>query len=257
MNYNEWLNANTNVLDPLVLEDSMVYFWRVAIDSTVPQWKEYSFQYIKGKEGWGQDHFFQFKNGYFNSINYNRQIRQREFEPVETIIHAKVVDHTAAGGAPYNLWGVNGSSEEYDMCGLSPSIYVGVVDPYTLEAWQTNTTSSPNPAMSFGNVNDGSSCRSRPERYFIFRQNSTQQLQALENMLLSIPDGHYYVVYAAGYAQYNNWQNLQPSLFSTFQNVLGSDSLYLGQDEMAFIHIGKKGDPSLTTEKVAQYLYDI
>ena len=50
---------------PFNLTDSTVYFWRVSRDSSAGgnyKWRESTFQYIPNKTGWGQAHFFQFKN---------------------------------------------------------------------------------------------------------------------------------------------------------------------------------------------------
>lgn len=253
--FDEWKNASTNIVDPLILEDSVVYFWRVALDSTVPQWREYSFQYIEGKEGWGQDHFFQFKNGGFNNVNYVRQNRDREFGPVQKSISAEVYDHS---NSLNTQWKLNGAMVDYAICQPVASIHVGVVDPVTLEPWVSSCYAGTyDPAMDFGNVNNNCACRPRSEGYFIFRQNSVAQLEALNEMLLNgIPDGYYYVVYTARNAEFGNWQTLYPDLFNTFQNTLGSDSIFVGQDDMAFIHIGQKGNPAFTVETVAQNLYE-
>ena len=61
VNPDDWKFVSSNVNAPLICQDSMVYFWRVAINETNPMWREQSFQYIEGKTGWGQDHFFQYK----------------------------------------------------------------------------------------------------------------------------------------------------------------------------------------------------
>ena len=253
--YDEWKNASSNMIDPLILEDSVAYFWRVAVDSTVPQWREYSFQYIEGKEGWGQDHFFQFKNGGFNNVDYVRADRKREFGPVQKTISAEVYDHS---NSVYTMWKLNGAMVDYAICQPVASIHVAVVDPVTLEPWISSCAAGTfDPAMDFGNVNDDCACRPRSEGYFIFRQNSVQQLKALNDMLeTGIPDGYYYIVYTARNAEFGNWQNLYPGLFNTFQNTLGSDSIFVGQEDMAFIHIGQKGNPAFTTETVAQNVYD-
>ena len=61
--------------------DSMVYFWRCSIDSAGNggyNWYERSFQHIPGKRGWGQAHYFQFKNNDFSSITYDRP--ERDFD---------------------------------------------------------------------------------------------------------------------------------------------------------------------------------
>ena len=52
--------------------DSVVYFWRVAKDSTIiTNWKQSSFQVISGKYGWEQAHFRQFNN---NTYQYQQEI---------------------------------------------------------------------------------------------------------------------------------------------------------------------------------------
>lgn len=240
---NDWKFVTSNASAPLILEDSMAYFWRVAVDSTTPFWIEHSFQYIKGKEGWGQDHFYQFKNGGFNGIDYDRPTRKRDFEPAFRVVQAQVHDNASnATTLSQTLWMMNGEIVEYAVCTTQPSIHVGVIDPTTFEPWGT-FNGGQNVNNQFGNANNGSACRNRVERYFIFRQNSTAQLQNLENMLDAIPNGHHIVIYTARFAQYNNWQNLHPSLFQTFQN-LGATGIGPGEPNRAFAMVVTKGDPS-------------
>lgn len=245
---NEWINANSNSPDPLVLEDSMAYFWRVAVDSTSPLWVEHSFQYIKGKEGWGQDHFFQFKNGNFVGVEYNRTDRLRAFEPLQRTVHCQVYDN-ANSSAEYNEthWEINDEVMEYNMCSTAPSIHVAVIDPATMEPWET-TYNGLNPQNNFGQVNP---CRPRPERYFVFRQNSTAQLQALDNMIANeVPEGHYLLIYTARFAQFDNWSNLHSDLFTTMQN-LGATGIQPSNPNRAFIFLVKKGDASTAEEVYA------
>lgn len=69
---------------PFNLSDSTVYFWRVSRDSSAGgnyKWRESSFQYIPNKSGWGQAHFFQFKNNDYRYIGYNRPQRKFDFVP--------------------------------------------------------------------------------------------------------------------------------------------------------------------------------
>ncbi|HKC67822.1 MAG TPA: C25 family cysteine peptidase, partial [Bacteroidia bacterium] len=51
--------------------DSMVYFWRVAKDSTVPNWKQSSFQVIDKKYGWEQAHFYQFRGDAYQYVKWD------------------------------------------------------------------------------------------------------------------------------------------------------------------------------------------
>ncbi len=68
----------------LPFADSTVYFWRVTKDSIGPQegyvWKESSFQTITSKHGWGQSHFFQFKNDGYQFVKYKKPLRKFVFE---------------------------------------------------------------------------------------------------------------------------------------------------------------------------------
>ena len=65
------LNSSTLNEEPLLLEDSMVYFWRVVLVDNEMNWKTRSFQYIKNKRGWGQDVFGQFQSNSYIGISLN------------------------------------------------------------------------------------------------------------------------------------------------------------------------------------------
>jgi hypothetical protein len=92
----------------------------------------------------------------------------------------------------------------------------------------------------------------RPEGYFIFRQNSAGQLQAFENMIMNeIPDSAYFLIYSTVRAQYDWWDTHYPQIYNMFQ-ALGSDSIYAGRDNRAFIFFGKKGTDAFNKEVVAQ-----
>lgn len=243
--FDEWLN-NSGMSFPLICEDSGVYFWRVAVDSSVLNWSEFSFQYIKDHWGWGQDHFFQFKNNNFAGMEYNRTDRKREFPISElNVITVNVYDSYTTS----NDWQINGEQQDYATCGLLPAIYVGVVDPITLQAWKTHCPggAAPNndPSMDFGNYNNNCGCRNRYEKYFVFDQSDAGQLANLENMLTTgIPDSFYVVVYAPVAAYYSYWDSLYPSLFTTFQN-LGATNISDTLDDAPMAVFFKKG---LTTE---------
>lgn len=262
---NDWLSVGSGASDPLILTDSTVYFWRTAVDSTVLEWRESSFQYIPGKTGWGQDHFFQFKNGYFNGVDYNRSNRKREFAPRTLDVFVDVYDNANSFYEyNYTAWYLNGlldsSYGEYGICSTTPSIHVAVIDPVKLRSWGTRWIDPQgvihNPNHNFGNVNNETGCRNRIEDYFIFRQNSPAQLQALENMITNeVPDGHYLLVYSAIKPLYDQWDIHYPNLYNTFA-ALGSDSIQPGNPNNAFIFFVQKGDPSTAIESVAQNVDD-
>lgn len=232
---------------PLVLEDSVVYFWRVAVDADEPIWSERSFQYIPGKEGWGQDHFFQFKANNFNNINYNRANRLREWDPDSILVTCDAYSNTGFS----NAWHLNGTLQDYALCTTTPSIHVAVFDPLTFEPWQTNNDGS-YPEMSFGNVNDGTGCRSRREKYFIFRETTLAQLEAFQNMVLNeVPDGHYMLIYSPYTTRFDLWNALDSiDMYATFA-TLGSTEIVPGLDNAPFTFFCRKGYPTSVEEDLA------
>ncbi len=248
--FDQWLNPS-GASFPLLCSDSTVYFWRVAVDSSVLFWSEFSFQYIDGKSGWGQDHFFQFKNNAFNGVNYNRPLRKLEFPTSQVnFVNMEVYDSYSI----YNQWSLNYGIQDYATCAYLPAIYVGVLDPISLEAWKTHcpTGSTPNndPSMDFGNYNNNCGCRNRYEKYFVFDQSQASQLQALENMLtIGIPDSFYVSVYAPVAGHYSWWDTLYPNLFNTLQSF-GASEITPSRADSPFALFFKKGTTSQTIQKV-------
>lgn len=255
--FNEWLNANSGMSDQLVLEDSMVYFWRVSVEDTGSYyWIENSFQHIAGKTGWGQDHFFQFKNNEFLFLEYDRLARRRLFGP-----SFKTIDCDVYGNAnvwwqhAFTLYHINGEIAEYNYCGTNPQFLICVIDPYTLEPWGTrywNGTTMLNPDHGFGNSNDNGGCRARVEYHFAFPQNDPTYMAAAENMILNeIPDSFYYLIYTSRYANYAGWDTTNLNIYNVFAG-LGSDSIYPGRPHVPFILFGRMGDPNSLVEVYAQ-----
>lgn len=250
LNSLDWNNAVSGLPDPLIFTDSTVYFWRVSPDSTVMIWDESSFQYINGQTGWGQAHFFQFKNNTHQSINYDRPTRSwiwdETFRTFGVEIYPGANNPVEWNG---NLWTLDGAMQEYNGCGLDPNIHVAVVDPLTLEAWgtyncQTNIGCGNcvliNQDHQFGNINNGcGSCRNRVEKYFIFRQNDPASMDSLMSMYNNhIPTGHYVIYYTNPIADYSYWQ---PSYYSFFQSI-GADSIYAGRPNEGWIYYTQKGN---------------
>jgi hypothetical protein len=257
----DWRLVSTNTISPLLGIDSMVYFWRVALDSSVLEWRESSFQHIIGKKGWGQDHFFQFKDNSFTQIEYDKPNRKINFTQQDTsYLEAYVYGTNIPTGQ--NQWLINYTQQEYDLCTVIPSIFMAVVDPVTFQPWGTRwvngTGDTLNSMNGFGNVNELNSCRTRVEKYFIFRQNSTAQLQAFQNMVNNeVPNGHYLLIYAPySGALYNNWNLLDSAgMYSTFA-ALGSDSIHSNRPNTPMAFFVKKGDPNSVIELFGQNLND-
>jgi len=262
-NYNNWISSQTNTNSELILTDSMVYFWRVSVEDLTGNynWVEFSFQYIKDKSGWGQDHFFQFKNNDFSNLNYDRPSRQLTYGQAGKTISCDVYGNAVVPQVYYTLWDIAGSQQEYGICTYTPAFMVCVVDHTTLTSWgsrvwDSNTNTWINPTHNFGNANDGSSCRNRVEKYFIFFQNDSTQMADMQDMILNdIPDSNYVLVYTSRYINYAEWDSHNPELYTFFQN-LGSDSVAVGKPAVPYICFFKKGDLSTFEEVYADDLND-
>lgn len=247
--YNDWINVSSGVADELLLDDSVVYFWRVAVEDTGSyNWIESSFEHINNKVGWGQDHFFQFKNNDFLFLNYERPIRKRTFGPAFRTIDCDVFGNaTSFLETAYTLYHINGEIAEYNFCSIQPQLLVSVIDPVTLKPWGTyydDGATIHNPNNDFGNSNNNGGCRPRIEYHFAYRQNNPTQMDAFDNLIANeIPDGHYILIYTARFAEYINWD---ADNFNTFAS-LGCDSINISQTEhKPFIVFTKKGNTAGT-----------
>lgn len=239
-----WLNANTSAPEPLTLTDSTVYFWRVSPDSSVFNWFESSFQYINGRRGWGQAHYFQYKKNAYAGITYDRPNRRFDFGLTSALLKCNVfVNPSIAAEYGGTNWQMNNSVEETNGCSTTPSIHVAVVDPASLASWGS-FCGAVNADKQFGNSNNNCGCRPRVEKHFVFRQNNAVQLDSLMSMVNNhIPDGHYVLIHTWVRADYNMWDTYNPNLYNFFQ-TLGSDSIAAGKPNNGFIIFFQKGEPT-------------
>lgn len=242
--YDQWKDGNGNPF-PLICEDSMVYFWRTTIDSSVLVWNESSFQYIKDKEGWGQDHFFQNKNNAFYSINYDRTLRERRFEPLVRNLACNIWDTPQGIELGQNLYTIDLKMMEYGSCYIPDGLHLVVIDPVTLLPWHTLTSTSPD-----GHFLGRSPCRGRPENYFIFQQDDAQSLANLASAIRdSIPCGHYIMLYTVSNAMYDSWDALYPEIYNVFAE-LGSTQIVQSGEDRAFIMFAQKCNSNYPVSEV-------
>jgi hypothetical protein len=238
---------------PLTLTDSTVYYWRVAETLDEPlemSWRESSFQYIDERVGWGQAHYFQFKNNQFSTLDYDRPERDFDFFSGTKLMQCEVFGNGTGLGSSAE-WFIDFNSMDYNGCTGTPAFHVAVVDPVTLEPWGTRYNGE-NPDHFFGNYNDNGpeDCRQRVEYYFIFRQNNVAQMEGFQNMVENeIPDGHIVLIYSWRYGDPAQWAINFPEAQDFFESI-GADSLSVMSDTIAtlpekrpFIYAGIIGDP--------------
>ncbi|MCO6482744.1 MAG: hypothetical protein J5I62_08110 [Flavobacteriales bacterium] len=229
--------------------DSVVFFWRCSLDSAGQgdyNWHEFSFQHITGKTGWGQSHFFQFKDNAFNLLNYDRPGRRIDYFGGNHQIACVV------RGGSYNqvYWTKDLEMQEGNGCGATPYMNVAVVDPFDFSTWETGYGGS---GHYYGEFNAGSACVDRPKKNFAFRfvyanQPDVAQMDTMAYMLSNvIPNGHYVLVYSYVRLLRNS---LLASNAMNAMAALGAVNLANGTvpDSVPYIFFCKKGDPSSVQE---------
>ena len=263
VNPSEWKLSSTNQQTTLILEDSTVYYWRVALIENNLKWKNRSFQFIMNKAGWGQADFDQFTFNAFNGINLSIQTELRGFQPNEARITCLAKTTTQAPAHYDNEWTLNGVQQDYSFCNwINPNFQVAVIDKSSLQAWATRYTYSngtvANPTNGFGNLNDNNStCFGRPMKYFTFGQNTLDQINKFQNFVENeVPNGDYILVYTPIASRYDWWYQIDSTIFTTFQN-LGSTQIVPGRPNKPMIFLTRKGDPSFVVEIFTQGNEDI
>ena len=233
---------------PWQLSNEDVVFWRCSPDSISPtapyRWRQSSFQFRIGLNGWGQEHFFQFKNNHKVNINQNREELKWEFSPTEVNLKCEVFGEANTTFESLSTrYQLDFDVQEYGGFGFNtPALMVAVLDSATFVPWESNFNGS-NPNHDFGNSMASATARNRSERYFIFQQNSAAQLDGFANMVTSsVPDGNYLLIYTWLHGQQQNWSLLSPSVTDAFIE-LGANEILEAQDSVPFIFFIKKGHP--------------
>jgi len=225
------------------MPDSMVYFWRISkdsVDATGYRWKERSFQYIPGKEGWEQDHFFQFKNDGFQFLDYNRTSRSFDFINGSAQLKVLVQGALTSTETSNNKVLLDADAIANDGWTYNTAIHTVVLDSLSLEPWDANQIN-----MGQANV-PGTGIPNN----FIFRNGSPAQMDALAYMLIdSVPDNNYIVVWSWYPLSFSNYNAFTPSLANAFQS-LGSTLLPSIQDSLPFCFFVKKGNLATVLEAV-------
>lgn len=237
------------------MPDSTVYFWRVSKDSTNAtgfDWRGSSFQYIDGKEGWQQDHFFQFENNTFELLNYDRNTRTFNFQNKLGVLKARTdgaIGGTIIGG-PTNTQESSFPSYfiDQDRIGgngwnFNSAVHVAVVDTVTFDYWKPLE-------MNFGQANTAGSSSLAPTTFFVFRNADPAQMSGLANMLNNgIPNGYHIIMWTWYWNSFTAYTPLPASVNSALAN-LGASLVPNIQDSLPFVLFTKKGDFLSTIEAV-------
>jgi hypothetical protein len=251
------INAPGGVVNwkpPINFTDSTVYFWRVSPDSLTPSdiflWRQFSFQYITGQVGWGQDHIFQFTNDVYQFTRLNRTARDFEFvNDIKTLSVKNGIYYTAI---PWNesWYKLNGTVEAIFSCtaGFGDNgMSIADIDPITnlpRSYFDTLVGQEPLGYLDCVGANQVLSA------FDFFDVDSVNQNYAA-NFINAIPNGHRVLIYSQNYPWYTRIPYID-SLRTAFTRI-GCDTIgtSLVPDTCAYIAWGiKGGGPGTATEIV-------
>ncbi|HWY11328.1 MAG TPA: C25 family cysteine peptidase, partial [Bacteroidia bacterium] len=230
----------------LPFADSTVYYWRVTKDSISPQegyvWKESSFQTITTKHGWGQSHFFQFKNDGYQFVKYKRPLRKFVFEN-------DVMSLFVRTGIIYNidplaiLYSLNGSVKNVWNCEWN-GWTLAVFDSVSGKPWVANSAAVTPTVGPFGDF----LCFPSAQQLFTFDFGYNTYNDAVGNIhptwtkdlndfIDAIPPNNKVLAYSA---QNHGSSSFSNSLYTAFESF-GSGKIRTLKDTTPLIIFGRKG----------------
>ena len=219
-----------------VFKDSIAYYWRVSPDSVDAfgySWQQSSFQYIGGKTGWGQSHYFQFEKDAYQYVNYSAT--QRKF------IFANNVN-TVNVSTGYVDWAdhkyrINNSVKYLWACyGWGGGMLFVLIDPVTGEVVQNKPVDGKG---QFGSLHCGD------DDAFEYHLKSADSRTGLATFLDSIPDGYYFLGYSGTHT--NNLPG-DTTLYAPFEK-LGSTKIRNLKSSNPYVIWGKK-EPGYPLDEV-------
>ncbi len=249
----------------ITYEDSLVYYWRVGIDSggIGTRWYNSSFIYIKDEyPGWNQSHYYQYKKDKFDLLNYgtNRQFSYPSIINQIDVTAGLARDLNGNQDPLYMRWFYNGvlmHVGRFVGCGqFTSGLVFAVIDSATGKALSSTNVPGTN-FGTYGNVH----CAGNPTQYgFDFRAANLNHptisgktwAQVIRDFINGIPDGHYVLVYTNCFANpnYTSWDTV---LVNTLVNKLGAatfQQLKNGAINQPYIYFTQKGNPNFSSTSV-------
>jgi hypothetical protein len=224
------------------IKDSTVFFWRTSPDSASSSdyvWRESTFQYIPNKSGWGQAHFFQFKNNVFNSLRYNRNSREFYFETFYKLLFCKNIGNPTIPQSFSIETRLDLVHLESGTCGAAPMIHMMVIDSNDLTPWSI-----------FNHDLGNEKCSSKP---LFFRYPITDAyMDSLILGIRSISPGHFVLLYSVWTPEDIN------HLTFTFLDSLGADPALEqnAKNGHPFIFFFRQGDKSTAQTTIGTHPND-
>jgi hypothetical protein len=225
---------------PVSLTDSMVYFWRVAVDSAdhpegITDWRNSSFRYIDGQRGWSQARFDQFTANNYHYIRIDSSSNSFHFidDNKGLTIQTGVYPDMQANQHFYSL---NGAILYQSATIISQGMPGGFVmaafdtlDGNPLKALNSSSTLTGN----WGNLQDPNSTKNA----FEYPTHTAQWQANLKAFFDSIPTGYYVLAYSI---KNHDAPNFPESLYQAFESI-GSALIRTIPANTPYAIFGKKG----------------
>lgn len=236
---------------PVTLTDSMVYFWRVAVDSLdhpegITDWRVSSFRYIDGRTGWAQAHFDQFRGNEYQKITFDTLTERFSFLPEHFELTAQTGIYPNLT-ANQHYFSIDGVYQHQGASIISNSLDGGFVfavfDTITAQPLKAvNTSASWN--GNWGQYQEPGTTKNA----FEFPTHTSLWRDALKTFFDSVPQGSYVL----GYSIKNHHAQLYPeALYQGFESI-GSATIRSLQNNTPYVIFGRKGasvgDPANVVE---------
>ena len=193
---------NTGIIEwklPFSLTDSTVYYWRVCNkDKDTIIWNESSFQYIAGKTGVSQAHFYQMEDNTYYNANISRQNRSINFQQgyyaflVKTRFFASLSEEAQYEQEVYVRRNNVGLDIIECVMGNRPYIQLLVFNPITGDNWKNEETTQWTSIGKYGQ----SICRNYVTNSFSFYMDNATDRANVAKLLQDIPNGYYVLIYS-------------------------------------------------------------
>ncbi len=235
----------------LPFADSTVYYWRVSKDSINANetfvWHESSFQCITNKHGWGQSHFFQYKDDKYQFVKFNRPTRRFIFQNDVEAIRASTRRIIGPSDWLEIQYSINGSILQQWSCEWNGWI-IAVFDSISGKPWLGNQGIYTPTVTPYGNF----ICYPLPQPKWAYDFGASTEDASngnvhpnwqtdLENFLNFIPNNNWVLAYSQ---QDHAASTYSPGLISAFQNIgsslITSPNL---KDTCNMVIFGQKGAP--------------
>lgn len=249
-------------------QDSVVYYWRVGIDSAgagPTKWRYSSFIYLNGEfPGWNQSHYYQWLKDQYSNLELDVD-RVFKFADDNKDIDVKTGTWEGYGGPlPWDqiAYYLNNVRQQYWNCGgsgFTGGLTFAVFDPVTGNNWKSLLSLKTVDPISGYNINDrykSIHCGTIDVGGFMFPTNQPYWQDRISNFIDSIPAGHYVLIYSVNNTGYANWganlinhiQDLGANAISTLQNQ---------SPNSPWIFFAQKGNPASAEEVFGNSINDV